>query len=209
MNWALALHGGAGEWAEPSIPLALASLRSTAQSIRAMLELGASALDAVCHAVALLEDDAVFNAGTGSVLNRDGDVEMDASIMNGSDLRFGAVAAIARVRNPVRVARCVMEQSPHAILAGAGALRFAREHGFEDYDPVTEPARAEHRKRMTRGSHGTVGAVALDAAGRLAAATSTGGTILKLPGRVGDTPLPGAGTYAGGMAAVSSTGKGE
>jgi beta-aspartyl-peptidase (threonine type) len=209
MRWAFALHGGAGEWAEDSVPLALDALRRTAQQVRTLLEQGASALDAVCEAVVLLEDAPIFNAGTGSVLNRDGEVEMDASVMLGSDLRFGAVAAITRVRNPALVARCVMEKSPHAILAGEGAVRFARAQGFADYDPITETARAEYKRRALRAGPGTVGATALDAAGTLAAATSTGGTILKWPGRVGDTPLPGAGTYAGGMAAVSATGKGE
>lgn len=209
MSWAFALHGGAGEWAEASIPIAEAGLRRTAQLAREMLEQGASALDVVCAAVVQLEDDSVFNAGTGSVLNRAGEVEMDASIMNGADLRFGAVAALTRVRNPVLVARSVMERSPHALLAGAGAQHFAREQGFADYDPVSDAARSEYEKRIARGVHGTVGAVALDAAGHLAAATSTGGTILKLPGRVGDTPLPGAGSYAGDIAAISSTGKGE
>lgn len=209
MSWTLVLHGGAGEWRDTHLPLALAGLRTAAQHVSATLAGGASALDAVCEAVAMLEDDPVFNAGTGSVLNRDGDVEMDASVMNGADLGFGAVAAIARVRNPVQVARCVMEQSAHALLAGAGALQFARLHGFADYDPITERARNEYLRRTQPPAPGTVGAVALDIAGNLAAATSTGGIALKLPGRVGDSPLPGAGTYAGSAAAVSATGKGE
>ncbi len=209
MTWALVLHGGAGEWRAARLPAALSGLRAAAERGRALLDDGRSALDAVCEVVAMLEDDPVFNAGTGSVLNRDGEVEMDASVMNGADLRFGGIAAIARVRNPVRVARCVMESSPHALLSGAGALRFAREHGFADYDPVAEPARSDFVDRAQPASPGTVGAVALDRQGGLAGATSTGGTMLKLPGRVGDSPLPGAGTYAGACAAISSTGKGE
>lgn len=209
MSWALVLHGGAGEWRESRIPVALSGVRAAAEHARARIESGASALDVVCEAVAHLEDDPVFNAGTGSVLNRDGEAEMDAAAMSGHDLRFGAVAAIQRVRNPVLIARCVMERSPHALLAGEGALRFAREHGFADYDPIGELARAEFLARTPAGSPGTVGAACLDLQGHLAAATSTGGTTLKLRGRVGDTPLPGAGTYAGPVAAVSATGKGE
>src|SRR6476620_8033051 len=122
MTWSLVLHGGAGDWRPERLPAALSGLRIAAERGRACLERGAAALDAVCEAVAALEDDPIFNAGTGSVLNRDGEVEMDASVMNGADLGFGAVAAIARVRNPVLVARYVMERSGHALLAGAGAL---------------------------------------------------------------------------------------
>ncbi len=208
MMWSLVLHGGAGDWRPERLPAALSGLRIAAERGRSCLERGGSALDAVCEAVASLEDDPIFNAGTGSVLNRDGEVEMDASVMNGADLSFGAVAAIARVRNPVLVARCVMECSGHVLLAGAGALRFAREHGFEDYDPVAAIARTDFA-RGEPSSPGTVGAVALDVQGHLAAATSTGGTAGKLPGRVGDSPLPGAGTFAGEAAAISATGKGE
>ena len=207
--WALVLHGGAGDWRETRLPVALAGLRAAAGAARASLAAGAAALDVVCQAVVTLEDDPVFNAGTGSVLNRDGEVEMDASVMNGPDLSFGAVAAIVHVRNPVLVARCVMERSGHALLVGTGALRFAREHGFTEYDPITAGARNDFIARSRQGSPGTVGAVALDRDGRLAAATSTGGVSLKLPGRVGDSALPGAGTYAGLAAAVSATGKGE
>src|SRR5690349_18840909 len=114
MSWVLVLHGGAGQWHDAQLPLALAGMRKAAQCVSSSLAGGGRALDAVCEAVAMLEDDPSFNAGTGSVLNRDGEVEMDASVMNGADLGFGAVAAIARVRNPVRVARCVMERSAHA-----------------------------------------------------------------------------------------------
>lgn len=209
MMWALVVHGGAGDWREPRLPAALAGLRAAAERARGSLAGGAAALDVVCQAVVALEDDPVFNAGTGSVLNRDGEVEMDASVMSGPDLSFGAIAAIARVRNPVLVARAVMERSGHALLVGTGALRFAREHGFADYDPITEAARNDFVARRNQLSPGTVGAVALDRDGRLAAATSTGGVLLKLPGRVGDSALPGAGTYAGTAGAVSATGKGE
>ena len=157
----------------------------------------------------MLEDDPLFNAGTGCVLNRDGVAEMDAAVMTGEDLRCGGVAAITRVKNPVLVARRVMEATPHVLLAGAGATAFARAHGFPDYDPVTRESLRRFRLRAAVASPGTVGAVALDADGHLAAATSTGGVSLKLPGRVGDTPIPGAGNYATPHAAASATGTGE
>src|SRR5882724_7264847 len=120
MMWSLVLHGGAGNWRGEQVPAALSGLRAAAERARACLERGAAALDAVCEAVVALEDDPIFNAGTGSMLNLDGEVEMDASVMSGPDLNFGGVAAISRVRNPVLVARCVMERSGHALLAGAG-----------------------------------------------------------------------------------------
>jgi len=207
--WAIAVHGGAGNWEQAHHERAQAGVSVAAKRGGTLLKQGASALGAVTAAVAVLEDDALFNAGTGSVLNRDGEVEMDAAVMTGQDLGFGAVAAIRRVRNPVLVARQVMERSGHALLVGEGAVRFAREHGFGDHDPVTPEALQAFQKARADLVLGTVGAVALDRAGRLAAATSTGGTLLKLPGRVGDTPLPGAGTYATGDAAVSATGRGE
>jgi beta-aspartyl-peptidase (threonine type) len=209
MTWAIAVHGGAGIWDEATHEQAVAGVRTAAARGLAVLSEGGSALDAVCACVVTLEDDALFNAGTGSVLNRDGDAEMDASVATGHDLEFGAVAAIRRVRNPVLVARTVLERSGHVLLAGDGALQFARGQGFEDYDPITAQARAEWQHACADARLGTVGAVALDVDGRLAAATSTGGTLLKLPGRVGDAPLPGAGTYATAHAAVSATGKGE
>jgi beta-aspartyl-peptidase (threonine type) len=209
LTWAIAVHGGAGDWDEARHEQARAGVHAAAKRGGILLAQGSAALDAVTAAVVVLEDDPLFNAGTGSVLNRDGEVEMDAAVMTGHDLGFGAVAAIRRVRNPVLVARRVMERSGHALLAGEGAVRFAREQGFADYDPVTAEARAALQRARADLRLGTVGAVALDGEGRLAVATSTGGTLLKLPGRVGDTPLPGAGTYATRDAAVSATGKGE
>lgn len=209
MTWAIAVHGGAGDWDEGRHAQACTGVHGAANRGGNLLAQGSPALDAVTAAVAALEDDPVFNAGTGSVLNREGEVEMDASVMTGHDLGFGAVAAIRRVRNPVLVARLVMERSGHALLVGEGAVRFAREHGCGDYDPITADARGAWLRARALQGLGTVGAVALDREGRLAAATSTGGTLLKLPGRVGDTPLPGAGTYATHDAAVSATGKGE
>lgn len=208
-GWAIAVHGGCGRWEAKSTAAALAGVRAAAAAARRVLDGGGSALDAVCAAVVVLEDDPLFNAGTGSVLNRDGAAEMDASVMIGAGLRCGGVAAIARVQNPVLVARRVMEATPHVLLAGEGATAFARAHGFADYDPVTRESLRRHRLRVAIASPGTVGAVAIDAAGRLAAATSTGGVSLKLPGRVGDSPIPGAGNYATPCAAASATGNGE
>jgi L-asparaginase / beta-aspartyl-peptidase len=171
-----------------------------------------TALDAVTAAVVVLEDSPLFNAGRGSCLNSDGEVEMDASIMDGAALRAGAVAAVRRIRNPIRAARAVMEKSGHVLLAAGGAERFARQHGLKLEAPAyfrTEARLAALKKNLKR-HHGTVGAVALDGAGNLAAATSTGGYTGKLPGRVGDSPIIGAGTYADNRAcAVSGTGYGE
>jgi beta-aspartyl-peptidase (threonine type) len=175
-------------------------VRAAVEAARHVLAGGGSALDAVCAAVVVLEDEPLFNAGTGATLNRDGDAEMDASVMAGERLRCGGVAAIRRVRNPVLVARRVMEETPHVLLAGRGATAFARSQGFRDYDPVTPESRQRFRSATSaEASRGTVGAVALDA----------GGTALKLPGRVGDSPVPGAGNYATRLAAASATGRGE
>jgi beta-aspartyl-peptidase (threonine type) len=207
-RWAIVVHGGCGRWRSADTATALAGVRAAAAAGRAVLAAGGSALDAVCAAVVVLEDHPLFNAGTGSTLNRDGEAEMDAAVMVGAGLQCGGVAAIRRVRNPVLVARRVMEATPHVLLAGRGALAFARAQGFRDYDPVTRESRARFRAALAaRGN--TVGAVALDAAGVLAAATSTGGTALKLPGRIGDSPIPGAGNYATPHAAASATGQGE
>lgn len=228
MSFAIAVHGGAGSWADESVAGALEGVRGATRAAVEILSAGGSALDAVVAAVVALEDDPAFNAGTGSALNLLGEAEMDACVMEGEGLRCGAVAALKRVRNPVRVARRVMEQTDHVLLAGEGALRFARAMGFADHDPVTAGRLEDFQRRradtgadprLPRLKHllkrhpefapGTVGAVARDRSGRLAAATSTGGLMLKLPGRVGDTPLPGAGTYATRHAAASATGHGE
>jgi beta-aspartyl-peptidase (threonine type) len=227
---AIAVHGGAGNWEERNRREALAGVRRAAAAGFAALAQGASALDAVTAAVVVLEDDPLFNAGTGSALNLAGEAEMDACVMEGTTRRVGAVGAIRGVKNPVLVARKVLEETDHALLAGEGALRFARELGFPPHDPVTEARRRDFHRRLAElreagarelpalrallAKHpalaaGTVGAVALDRSGVLAAATSTGGLTLKLPGRVGDTPVPGAGTYATPEAAASATGNGE
>lgn len=200
---AILVHGGAGRWVRSDRALAEAGVARAAGIAWGILANGGSALDAVVEAVVGLEDDPLFNAGTGSVLNARGEVEMDASVMAGDTLEAGGVACIQRVRNPVLVARRVLEVTDCVLLAGPAATLFARQQGFEDYAPgMPRGARAGERG-------GTVGAVALDDAGRLAAATSTGGREGKLPGRVGDSPVPGAGNYADASAAVSATGWGE
>jgi isoaspartyl peptidase/L-asparaginase-like protein (Ntn-hydrolase superfamily) len=171
-----------------------------------------TAMDAVTAAVLVLEDSPLFNAGRGSCLNADGEIEMDAAVMEGERLRAGAVAAVRRIRNPVLAARMVMEKTRHVLLAGDGAERLADKHGLKLEAPEyfrTERQQA-NLERNPKNYHGTVGAVALDADGNLAAATSTGGYTGKLPGRIGDSPLIGAGTYADNRAcAVSGTGLGE
>lgn len=215
MGFRLLVHGGAGALADGSEePERRAVLAEALLAGHAILAGGGRALDAVVAAVAALEDSPLFNAGTGSVLTRAGTVEMDASLMDGATLAAGAVAGIRSFANPIRLARAVMEGSPHVMLIGEGAEAFARAQGFAPIDParlVTPARRDELATRMTAGEKlGTVGAVALDGRGNLAAATSTGGIVGKLPGRVGDSPIIGAGTYAANRsAAVSATGSGE
>jgi L-asparaginase / beta-aspartyl-peptidase len=189
----------------------------------AVLAAGGGALDGVETAVALLEDEPLFNAGRGSVFTADGGIELDAAIMDGRTLAAGAVACVRTVRNPVRLARAILERSPHVLLAGDGAEAFAREQGIAPVDTryFWTARRWERFVAMKRDlgedvawpeaeSTGTVGAIALDGAGHLAAATSTGGMINKHAGRVGDSPIIGAGTYADDRTcAVSATGTGE
>lgn len=230
MAIALIAHGGAGRWRPGSDEDALDGMRSAVEAGRAILAGGGAALDAVCATVVALEDNPIFNAGTGAVLNFDGFCELDACVMESREARVGAVSGLQRVRNPVLVARKVMEETDHVMLTGDGAQRFARVMGFADYDPVTPDRRADWLDKRNRvdevlGKHalrmrrflkehpeyagGTVGAAAVDAAGTLAAATSTGGVTLKLVGRVGDSPVPGAGNYASPEVAASATGTGE
>lgn len=175
----------------------------------AKLGAGGPAVAAAQAAVEVLEDCPLFNAGRGSVLHRDGAVEMDAGIMCGRQRRAGAVAIVTRVRNPIALAAAVMERTDHVLMVGAAAERLAQDWGLRLEDPawfVTE----RQRERWEAATPGTVGAVALDADGHLAAATSTGGLRGRLPGRVGDSPLVGAGVYAeDGVCAVSATGDGE
>ncbi len=226
--YAIIVHGGSGAWKAQHKHAALQGVRRAAEAGAKLLAQGKSALDAVTAAVVLLEDNPVFNAGTGSALNLHGEAQMDASVMVSKSLRAGGVACLQRVKNPVLVASKVMEETEHVLLAGEGALNFARAMGFADYDPVTDEQRAvwrKKRKALTASKSqsrmqgllkrhpelavGTVGAVALDESGHFAAATSSGGLTLKLPGRIGDTPIPGAGTYAMPMGAASATGLGE
>ncbi len=209
----VALHGGAGVDPASDYRAVERHLRALAERIAARLGDGLPALDAVCEAVRDMEESGLYVAGRGSGPNRDGIVECDACVMDGATARAGAVAAVRRVRHPVLAARAVLETTPHVLLVGEGADRFALAAGLA---PVPDPAGwyrpAVGVPRADPGApprHGTVGAVALDLAGRLAAASSTGGLLGKLPGRVGDTPIPGAGTWADDRLAVSCTGVGE
>jgi L-asparaginase / beta-aspartyl-peptidase len=235
---AIVIHGGAGV-IEPSrmTPAKEASYRAglvaALDAGYAVLERGGTSLDAVTAAVRTMEDDPQFNAGRGAVLNHEGDAELDAAIMDGNGPRAGAVAAVRHVKNPIELARLVMEKSPHVLLVADGAEDFALDQGVVlvsrgyfrtearerelEEERRAEQARAKGAPATTRtaegaaaGGMGTVGAVALDRAGNLAAATSTGGLTNKSHGRVGDSPLIGAGTYANNQScAVSGTGQGE
>jgi beta-aspartyl-peptidase (threonine type) len=174
-----------------------------------LLGAGAAALDAAEAAVRSLEECALFNAGRGSVLTSEGRVEMDAAVMDGASREAGACAGVTRVRHPVSLARSILEKTPHTLLVGDGAERHAHDAGLEFEDPewfVTDRERERHDRP---DEHGTVGAVAFDSGGGLAAATSTGGMRGQLPGRVGDTPVIGAGTWADDHVAISCTGSGE
>ncbi|HEU4353404.1 MAG TPA: isoaspartyl peptidase/L-asparaginase [Burkholderiales bacterium] len=213
MSPVIAIHGGAGVLrADKPGARHRAALEQALDAGYEILKRNQSSLDAVATAVVVLEDSPLFNAGRGSSFNTDGEIEMDASIMDGATLRAGAVAAVQRIRNPVLAARAVMETSRHVLLAGRGAERFARKRGlkFEPAEFFHTQKRLRALEKNLRNYHGTVGAVALDADANLAAATSTGGYTGKMPGRVGDSPLIGAGTYADNRAcAVSGTGLGE
>lgn len=214
------VHGGAGEAclerADPA--LALAQRRGLAAALRAgqaELLAGGPAVAAVAAAVRVLEDDPVFNAGRGAALNREGVAEHDAGIMDGRTGAFGGVSGLTAIRHPVEAARLVMERSGHVLMHGAGAQAFALAEGAEAADPawfIAELASrnlADWRADPGMAMRGTVGAVALDRQGRLAAATSTGGLTGKRQGRCGDAPVPGAGTWADTEVAVSCTGDGE
>ena len=204
---AIIVHGGAGRIRDEELPARLDGCRAAALTGWKILQQGGSALDAAEAAVAALEDDPLFNAGTGSTLNAVGRVEMDAAIMDGNTLRAGSVAAVQGVKNPIQLARRVMEDGRHVMLVGDGALAFVRQIGFPECAPEALIVAAQ-RKRWNE-KHGTVGCVAFDASGKIAVATSTGGTFNKLPGRVGDSPLLGCGTYADDVGGVSCTGSGE
>ena len=223
-DWRLVIHGGAGamrpKQGDPDHEeRAREGLRIALEAGVEMLGRGAAALDAVEASVRLLEDDPCFNAGRGSALTDQGSVELDAAIMDGRNRRAGAVAGLQTTRAPVSLARRLMEQGPHVFLTGRGADRFAEDAGLEQVDPawfVTDERRRQLDELLAGGGfdaavkYGTVGAVALDEHGHVAAATSTGGLTAKRWGRIGDSPLIGAGTYADDRsAAVSATGSGE
>jgi beta-aspartyl-peptidase (threonine type) len=221
------IHGGAGVVAKEVTPQKEKAIRAELQKALetgyAVLKSGGSGLDAVSKALVLLEDSPLFNAGKGAVFSHEGRNELDASIMDGATLRAGSVAAVRRVKNPILLARAVMEKSPHVMLVGDGAEAFAESIGVTLVDPkyfyteerwqqLQQALKAEQAEKVDPAKaphHGTVGAVALDTSGHLAAGTSTGGMTNKRYGRVGDSPIIGAGTYANAKCAVSATGWGE
>ena len=225
----LVIHGGAGVIKRDMNPAkekaVRAALTKALQDGYAQLKAGKPAIDAVTTAITVLEDDPNFNAGKGSVFTHDGKNEMDAAVMEGDSLRAGSVAGVHRVKNPILLARAVLEHSPHVMLVGDGAEEFAKEQGFTLVDPsyfrteerwqqlqkaLKEDAQKQPHADLETARHfGTVGAVALDSEGHLAAGTSTGGMTDKRWGRVGDSPIIGAGTYANAQCAVSGTGWGE
>jgi len=225
-RWSIAIHGGAGTMARERMTAekqaayreALAAARDAGAKVLAG---GGSALDAVEAAIVMLEDDPKFNAGRGAVFTWEGTNELDASIMDGRTRAAGAVAGVTRTRNPISLARAVMETSPHVMLAGAGADAFSLAQGLQQADPAwfATPERRRQLEELKAKNlsalevefkYGTVGAVAVDTHGHVAAGTSTGGTTGKRWGRIGDSPVIGAGTYADDRAcAVSATGAGE
>ncbi|WP_255367262.1 isoaspartyl peptidase/L-asparaginase [Dyella sp. OK004] len=225
----LVIHGGAGVIKREMNPVrekaVRAALTQALQNGYAQLKAGKPALDAVAAAITVLENDPNFNAGKGAVFTHDGKNELDAAIMDGYTLKAGAIAGVHRVKNPILLARAVMDKSKHVMLVGEGAEAFAKDAGVELVDPSyfrtderwqqlqkalkEDAARKPHADVETAKHFGTVGAVALDAQGHLAAGTSTGGMTDKRWGRVGDSPLIGAGTYANSGCAVSGTGWGE
>jgi L-asparaginase / beta-aspartyl-peptidase len=226
IEYALVIHGGAGNISKGTIsgPVEQMYRDSLEKALRigdSILRNGGSSVDAVEACIRMLEDCPLFNAGRGAVFNAEGKNELDASIMDGSNHMAGAVAGITTVRHPISAARAVMEKSPHVMLTGKGAEAFAAEKSLEMVDPswfFTQKRWDEYLKAKTRmdsvtsveGKHGTVGCVALDKNGNLAAGTSTGGMMMKKYGRVGDSPIIGAGTYADNEScAVSATGHGE
>jgi beta-aspartyl-peptidase (threonine type) len=217
-SWAVLVHGGAGDVGAERVDRHVEGCRAAATAAAEVLRAGGSALDAAERAVVTLEDDPVFNAGTGACLNADGLIELDASIMEGARLRAGGVCALPPFLNPIAIARALLDDGRHVLLAAEGAARFAVERGFTRSTSeamTTDNARARWKAAREKGGHegwagGTVGAVVRDARGSVAAATSTGGRVNKLAGRVGDSPVLGAGNYAdddGG--ACSATGDGE
>jgi L-asparaginase / beta-aspartyl-peptidase len=222
MQPSLIVHGGAWDIPDDAAQACNSGCHRALSAGWSILSRGGSALDAIEAAILVLEDDPVFDAGFGSHLNLDGRVECDAIIMDGATLRVGSVAAVQRIKNPIRLARAVFENCPHMMLVAEGAERFAAQQGFPFCEPedLVSSAEREAWQRCRKDQHaaahhrghdqGTVGAVAIDQQGRLLAATSTGGVCCKLPGRVGDSPLIGCGCYADSqLGGVSCTGDGE
>ena len=210
---ALILHGGAGARRERNYDREVAHMREVVEAMKARLDAGASALDVAVEATVMLEDSGLYVAGRGASPNLAGAFELDASLMDGATRKAGAVAALQGFRNPIVAARAVMDHTPHVMLAGEGAALFALDRGLEPIADeeawFTRAGQGEDNHPPGTLSHGTVGCCVLDSAGRLAAATSTAGVFGKMPGRVGDTPIPGAGSWADGRVAVSGTGQGE
>ena len=210
---ALILHGGAGARRERDYTAEIAHMREVVTAMKARLDAGAPALDVAVEATVLLEDSGLYVAGRGASPNLAGAYELDASLMDGATRKAGAVAALQGFRNPVIAARAVMDRTPHVMLAGEGAALFAHDQGLEPIGDeaawFTHAGKGEDNHPPGMLSHGTVGCCVLDRDGRLAAATSTAGVFGKMPGRVGDTPIPGAGSWADGHVAASGTGQGE
>ncbi len=210
---ALILHGGAGARRERNYDREVVHMRGVVEAMKARLDAGAPALDVAVETTVLMEDSGLYVAGRGASPNLAGAYELDASLMDGSTRKAGAVAALQGFRNPVVAARAVMDRTPHVMLAGEGAALFALDQGLEmigDEDAwFTQAGQGEDNHPPGTLSHGTVGCCVLDRDGRLAAATSTAGVFGKMPGRVGDTPIPGAGSWADEHVAVSATGQGE
>jgi L-asparaginase / beta-aspartyl-peptidase len=230
VNPILLVHGGAWAMPDDMVEAHILGVRNAVAAGWKVLERGGTALDAVEEAVVIMEDDDTFDAGRGSFLNRDGKVQLDALMMDGATLRAGGVGCVERLRNPIRAARKILSESPHVYFVAEGAERFAVEHGLElcRNEDLVVAREVEHLRRFQAEAakhdstkdgnhlfaeemtHDTVGAVALDCHGNIAAATSTGGTLNKAPGRLGDSSLIGCGCYADNLsAAVSTTGWGE
>jgi beta-aspartyl-peptidase (threonine type) len=228
-SFAMVIHGGAGNYESMTADQVAQRREAMTKAIQAgyvILKRGGAAMDAVEAAIRVMEDSGLFDSGRGAYYTKEGVPEMDAAIMDGRTLAAGSVAAVQHIANPIHLARLVMEKTPHVLLVGEGAEEFAKSQGIELVSPYyfyTEREwnrfqRAQEAVKKKKSSalppkneeHGTVGAVVLDQAGNLAAGTSTGGTVLKMPGRVGDSPIIGAGTYANNLScAVSGTGTGE
>ena len=208
------VHGGAGEIVDEHLNAHLSGCKEAIEIGWRILDQGGTSLMAIEHSIRLLEDNPVFDAGRGSYLNEDGFVEMDAIVMKGDDLNIGAVAAVSQIRNPISLAIQILQNSKHNILGGQGALQFAQKLDLEECEPnwfITEYTHNIWKNQVNNSNKfGTVGCVALDNYGNIAAGTSTGGTKNKETGRIGDTPLVGSGAYAdNNTAGVSATGNGE